>query len=398
MNAEFKPGKISDVRIASIDIVRGIVMIIMALDHVRDLMHTTSLTQNPVDLNVTTPALFFTRWITYLCAPAFVFLSGSSAYLSFKRHMNLKQSRINLIKRGLWLIVLEFTLVNFSLWFDFSFRILMLQVIAAIGCGLIVLSFLLKSKPVKIAIAALLIIFLHNLLQFVPRPENQSLSFIFNLMFIPGARVFPSGFMFFVSYPVIPWMAILLLGFACGRIFEEELNTQNKKLLNFGSIALVLFILLRILNIYGDPSPWNTTGNPLITSLSFLNVTKYPPSLLFDLLFLGIMFLLLRFSDSIPPALKRIFSVYGKVPLFYYLLHLYLIRLSVFIMIFAQGYQWKDLLFGPFQFGRPATGSGIRLMWIYPVCLAIVILLYPLCKWYGSYKERNRMKWWLKYL
>ena len=387
-----------DKRIQSIDIVRGIVMIIMALDHIRDLMHTTSLTQSPTDLTTTTPALFFTRWITYLCAPTFVFLSGTSAYLSFKRSMSINKTRKFLLKRGLWLIILEFTLVNFALWFDFEFRILMLQVIAAIGAGLIVLSFLLKANPKKIGAIALFIIFAHNLLQFIPRPGNSFLNVLLNVFFIPGPQIVSPDFMFFTSYPLIPWIAIMLFGFSCGRVFERETDYQKKWLLNTGLAALILFTILRFVNKYGDPSPRITGQDNIQTILSFFNVTKYPPSLIFDLLFLGITFILLSFAEKFPVVVQRVLSVYGKVPLFYYLLHLYFIRLAVFIMAYAQDFKWKDLLFGPFQFGRPASGSGIRLLIIYLVWFIIIALLYPLCKWYGNYKTSHKENKWLRYL
>lgn len=385
-------------RIQSIDIVRGIVMVIMALDHIRDLMHITSLTQSPTDLNNTTPALFFTRWITYLCAPIFVFLSGTSAYLSMKKRADMASTRKFLLKRGLWLILMEFTLVNFALWFDFQFRILMLQVIAAIGAGFIILSFLLKVNVKTITIISLLIIFLHNLLQFLPQVNNKTLSVLLNVFFIPGPQIVSKEFMFFTAYPVIPWVAILLLGFSCGRIFEKERSQQKKFLFNSGIIALSLFIILRFINVYGDTFPWAEQKNTVMTIISFLNVTKYPPSLQFDLLFLGIMFLLLWVTTNRSGWLQNIFSVYGKVPMFYYLLHLYIIRLAVFIMVFAQGFRWNDLLFGPFQFGRPAAGSGINLKMVYIVWLLIVALLYPVCKWYGNYKMQHRENEWLRYL
>ena len=398
MKLELGQSASTNKRIHSIDIVRGLVMIIMALDHVRDLMHETSLTQSPTDLNTTTPELFFTRWITYLCAPIFVFLSGASAYLSHKKNINTNKTGSGLWKRGLWLILLEFTLVNFALWFDFKFRILMLQVIAAIGAGLIIVHLLRKVNPGKIGLIALFIILGHNLLQFLPRSDNQLPNILLNILFVPGPQQVSQDFMFFTSYPLIPWIAIMLLGFACGWIFERESADQKKYFLNFGIIALAFFVILRLANMYGDPFRWATQKNNVFTILSFFNVTKYPPSLIFDLLFLGFMFILLAFSDKLPLRLQRALIVYGKVPLFYYLLHLYLTRLSVFIMVYAQGFEWNDLLFGPFQFGRPAVGSGLNLGLIYLVWIVIVILLYPLCKWYGGYKMRNHNKWWLRYL
>ena len=384
-------------RIESIDIVRGIVMIIMALDHVRDLLHTMALTQSPTDLTTTTPILFFTRWITYLCAPTFVFLSGTSAYLSFKRANDIKKFRRFLLTRGLWLILLEFTLINFALWFDIEFRILMLQVIAAIGFGFIVLSFLLKINSRILAVAALIIIGGHNFIQPLLSTDNNFLNKTFAILFQQNAIPASPDFIFLVAYPLIPWFGVMLLGFALGPIFLND-RSRKKILLTLGIISLVLFFLLRTLNQYGDPRSWQEQAAIMFTLLSFFNVTKYPPSLQFDLLFLGIMLLLLVAAERLPGKISNIFSVYGKVPLFYYLLHLYTLRVAVFIMVFGQGFEWSDLSFAPFQFGRPLADSGIRLLWVYVVWVIIVALLYPLCKWYARYKQANREKVWLKYL
>lgn len=398
MNNEINSSPALNKRIHSIDIVRGIVMVIMALDHIRDLMHVSSLTQSPTDLNTTTPFLFFTRWITYLCAPTFVFLSGTSAYLSMKRRGDIDATRKFLLKRGLWLILMEFTLVNFALWFDVQFRILMLQVIAAIGAGFIILSFLLKVNLKTIGLVSLLIIFSHNLLQFLPQINSKAISVLLNIFFVPGPQTVSKDFIFFTAYPVIPWAVMLLLGFSFGKVFEREAASQKKYLLNCSVIALLLFIILRFVNVYGDPFPWSAQKETAMTVVSFFNVTKYAPSLQFDLLFFGIMFLLLWLTTDLSGWFQNIFSVYGKVPMFYYLIHLYLIRLAVFVMVFAQGFHWKDLLFRPFQFGRPASGSGISLGMVYLVWLLIVVLLYPLCKWYGNYKMQHKEKEWLRYL
>lgn len=385
-------------RIRSIDIVRGAVMIIMALDHTRDLLHNTALTQSPTDLATTTPFLFFTRWITHLCAPTFVFLSGLSVYLSSRRTKNFHDTRNFLVKRGLWLIALEFTLINFALWFDFQFRILMLQVIAAIGVGLIVLAGLLKLNATKIGIAGAIILLTHNLLPLLPGGSEPALILFRKILFEPGLLQVTSDFSFFIAYPLVPWVAIMLLGYSCGQIYDFPPAQRQRYQLNVAVGFLFLFVLARLVNVYGDPVPWLPQKNATYSLLSFLNLTKYPPSLLFVLLFLGITFFLLRFADNFPAWLRRILSVYGKVPLFYYLLHFYLIRLSVFIMVFSQGFSWSDLLFGPFQFGRPASGSGISLSKVYLVWLIIVVLLYPVCKWYGEYKIKSTHKWWVRYL
>jgi uncharacterized membrane protein len=384
-------------RILSIDIVRGLVMIIMALDHVRDLMHSHALTSNPTNLATTTPAIFLSRWITHLCAPTFVFLSGVSIYLSTKRK-SIAETRSFLLTRGLWLIVLEFTIVNFSLWFDVRFRILAMQVIAAIGFGFIVLSFLLKASPRLIGIIALIIIFSHNLLQFVPPSENAFVTFVRNLFFTPGLTAVSNDFSFLFAYPLIPWTAIMMLGFSFGTVFEKEASSRNKIFLYTGLGALALFIFLRLLNVYGDPAPWKTEKNALFTFFSFLNVTKYPPSLIYTLLFLGFAIIALRFSEKLPRALQRFLSAYGSVPMFYYILHLLLIRLGVFIMVYAQGFTWKDLQFGPFQFGRPAGNSGFGLVGVVAVWIVLVALLYPLCWWYSNYKRNHPEKAWLRYL
>lgn len=384
-------------RILSIDIVRGLVMIIMALDHARDLLHSQSLTGNPTDLATTSPALFFSRWITHLCAPTFVFLSGLSVYLSSKRK-SVSYTRGFLLKRGLWLILLEFTIVNFSLWFDIQFRILIMQVIAAIGFGFIVLSLLLKLSPKTVGIIGLVILVTHNLLQFVPPSPNIGLAVLRNLLFTPGVQVVSKDFMFLFAYPLIPWIGIMLVGFGFAPVFEKELPKRDKILLITGAGALSFFIILRFINVYGDPAPWTTQKNGLYTFLSFLNVTKYPPSLIFVLLFLGISIFALRFAEKLPQPIQKILSVYGSVPMFYYLLHLLLLRLAVFIMVFAQGFAWKDLSFAPFQFGRPASGSGISLAGVVGAWLLIVLLLYPLCKWYSIYKRNHPEKTWLRYL
>lgn len=383
-------------RVLSIDIVRGLVMIIMALDHTRDLLHFSALTQNPTNLATTTPAIFLSRWITHLCAPTFVFLSGVSVYLVARRS-NPQDQRNFLLKRGLWLILLEFTFINFILWFDVQFRIIILQVIAAIGVGLIILSLLSKVSPRVIGIIALVIIFTHNLLQLVPPTDNPTLGILRNLFFTPGLRPVTPGFMFLFAYPLVPWVSIMLLGYSFGRIFEKEEASRNKNLALLGFGALLLFLILRYINVYGDPAPWREQKDTLFTILSFFNVTKQAPSLLFILLFIGIALVLLRYAGILPKKLQEILAVYGRVPLFYYLIHWCVIRLAMFIMVFAQGYKWDELSFAPFQFGR-APGSGIGLAGTAAVWLLIVLLLYPLCKWYSKYKMEHPEKKWLRYL
>ncbi|MEO6670189.1 MAG: heparan-alpha-glucosaminide N-acetyltransferase domain-containing protein [Ferruginibacter sp.] len=384
-------------RIHSIDITRGLVMIIMALDHVRDLMHTTSITQQPTDLSTTTASLFFTRLITHICAPTFVFLSGSSAFISFVNKNNISKTQHFLLSRGIWLIILDFTLVNFAVWFDIRFSVFLFDVLSAIGFGFIVLAILIRVSPKTLAIIGLIIIFGHNLIPLIPINETSGFKRILMPFFLPGAFPFGSGKIFVMGYTPIPWLGIMLVGFASGKLFMLEENKKKSLFLKIGLAAIVLFILTRFINLYGDSFPWSSQKNSIFTFLSFINVTKYPPSLSFCLLMLGIMFLMLSFVEGVKNKFTDIATVYGKVPLFYFVIHFYVVHLLMFAMVFLQGFKGSDLIFG-FNFGRPKEGSGLSLLGIYLVWIGVVILLYPLCKWYGNYKEFHREKKWLKYL
>lgn len=384
-------------RITSIDFTRGLVMIIMALDHTRDFMHADSLTQSPTDLATTTPILFFTRCITHLCAPTFVFLSGTSAYLLIKKEDNYTKSRNFLLSRGIWLLFLEFTFVNFALWFDLQFRTLILEVIGAIGFGFIVLSFLLKASTRVIGIIGLVIIFSHNVLQYLAT-DNSALKTIVSPFFGPGAFPVTPQFTFVIAYPPVPWLGLMLAGFAAGQFFELEERRRKRIFLTIGLAAIALFITIRLFNFYGDPVKWSVQKSDLFTFLSFINVSKYPPSLLFCLITAGIMFLILSYAEGRQNKFIDIVTVYGKVPLFYFLIHLYILHFLMLIMVFLQGFTWSALIFGGFNFGRPKSGSGVSLWIVYLIWLSVVIVLYPLCKWYGLYKAEHKEKKWLKYL
>ena len=388
-------------RITSIDVARGLVMVIMALDHVRDLLHTPALTQNPTDLTTTTPALFMTRWVTHLCAPTFVFLSGTSAYLSLRKQMTSNQpgavGRQFLLKRGLVLILLELTIINFAFWFDIHFQTIMLQVIYAIGGGLVLLS-LLSKLPVKwVGVIGLVIVFGHNLLQGVPAFSDPAARLGWSLLFRTELFAVSPAFTLLVGYPLVPWLGIMLTGFACGRLMERPSGERKLLLLRIGLVALSLFILLRFLNRYGDPAPWSPQKNGLFSLLSFINLTKYPPSLLYDLLMLGLMLVFLAGIEGVTNTVTRWLTVYGTVPMFYYILHWYLVHLSMLAMSFLQGYSWAEIPTGPLNFGRPA-GAGISLPGVYAVWFGLVLLLYPACTWYGRYKVQHPEIGWLRYV
>ncbi len=383
-------------RVIAIDVTRGLVMVIMALDHVRDLLHTPALTQSPTDLATTTPEIFLTRWITHLCAPTFVFLSGTSAYLSLRKRNDTSARRF-LLKRGVVLILLEVTIVNFAFWFDIPFQSLLLQVIFAIGGGLVILSFL-ATLPVRwIGIIGLVILFGHNALQLVPTFTNPAVRLGWALLF--RADFFPVSptFALLVAYPLIPWLGIMLAGFATGPLMERPVEQRKRLWLRIGLGVLALFIVLRFLNGYGDPAPWAAQKTGLFSFLSFINLTKYPPSLLYDLALLGLMFLILSIADGANNAVTRWLTVYGKVPMFYYIIHWYLVHLSMLAMSFLQGYSWADIPSGPINFGRP-NGAGISLAGVYVVWIGLVLLLCPLCQWYGRYKAAHTEIGWLRYV
>lgn len=382
-------------RINSVDFVRGLVMVIMALDHTRDMFHIASQGQDPANLATTTPILFFTRWITHLCAPTFVFLSGVSAYLS-GRNSSVKENRNFLLSRGIWLVLLEFTIITFALWFDLKFRTLFFQVIAAIGFSFIILALLIKLPNRVILAIGLVIIFGHNLLALLPfnTPPYSYFAPLFSFAFF---QITPTN-AFVIGYPPIPWLGIMLLGYGLGDIFTSAPEKRKSVFLTLGLSALALFVVIRFINIYGDPIPWSAQKNTMYTFLSFMNVTKYPPSLLYTLATLGVSFIILRLVDGAQNKFISFFSVYGKVPLFYYLLHWYILHSLMFLLLFAQGFTTKDFVFGIFQLGRPLTPNGFELPVVYLIWLVVVLSLYPLCVWYSRYKAAHRENRLLRYL
>jgi len=385
-------------RIKGIDFTRGIVMIVMALDHARDLMHINSITQNPTDLLTTTPLLFFTRFITHFCAPVFVFLAGTSAYISLINRNNVNQGRNFMIKRGLWLLLLEFTIVNFGIYFDFGFHTFLFQVIATIGSGFIILGLLIRLSAGNMAIIGLTILFFHNLFPVIPFGTGSLLKIILTPLF--GITIYPvtAHTNFIMAYPPVPWLGIMLLGFAAGKIFELAAEKRKKIFLKIGLAALLFFVIIRFVNIYGDPSGWSLQKDGIYTIMSFINVTKYPPSLLFCSLTLGIMFLVFAITEKTKSRFMNEVSVFGKVPMFYFLIHFFLIHIVMITLMFIQGFDWQALDFASGSFGRPkGVQSGVGLLEIYLIWIGVVAILYKPCLWYGRYKAEHK-GWWLRYI
>ena len=398
-------------RIYSVDLLRGIVMMIMLLDHTREFVHAGALTSDPTDPTTTTAAVFFTRWITHYCAPIFVFLSGISIYLQkASGKTNAELSRF-LWTRGLWLIFLEFTLIRFLIVFNLDYTFFaMAQVIWVIGLSMIIMAVLIYLPIRIIGIAGLLMIVLHNLLDvysvsplvsFVgtPPPDlSQSLWLILHQNGI--IHLFGTSSQLFVAYPLIPWVGVMMAGYAFGAVYNWDSDARRKLLFRLGSLTSVLFIVVRLINIYGDPVPWKYFDTPVATFLSFMNTTKYPPSLLYLLMTLGPALLVLALTDRIngKAVWQRVCITFGRVPMFYYLLQWLTAHTFGIFLGYLAGVDVSYLRLGIFEMGQKAPpGYGFPLWVAYAAWITGLIILYPLCAWYAGYKRRNK-HWLLSYL
>jgi uncharacterized membrane protein len=389
-------------RIESIDLLRGLIMVIMALDHVRDYFHADALVNDPLDLTKTNAVLFFTRWITHYCAPIFMFLSGISAFLSGQRKSKKELSAF-LLKRGIWLIVLELTVVHWAWYFNFVGRGGDLTVIWALGISMILLAALIYLPKWALLSLSLVMVFGHNLLDGIQVPGNTWQGFGWALLH--EQRIFSiNGFILLVGYPIIPWVGVMALGYCLGTLYTKSYPTQQRRklLMTFGFVSIGLFILIRAINIYGDPHPWSSQSSTLFTFLSFLKTNKYPPSLLYLLMTIGPALLFLAWTESKPGWLGQQLAIFGRVPLFYYILHLYLLHLLAMFATSFSGHQWGDMVLDyALWTGRSSAqleGYGFSLGITYLVWLLVVVLLYPLCKWYDRYKTAHKDQWWLSYL
>jgi uncharacterized membrane protein len=391
--------KIKSPRIESIDLLRGVVMVIMALDHVRDYFHADAFLYNPLDLEKTNVALFFTRWITHFCAPVFVFLAGTSAFLVGSRKGKGELSAF-LFKRGVWLLVLELTIINFAWFFNVQFSLITLTVIWALGMGMIVLAGAIYLPFRAILALGLLLVAGHNVLDPVHVEGGGGTAIVWSMLHeFSGFQL--GHFFLFIGYPILPWTGIMLLGYCLGRLYlpSYEAPARRQTLVRLGWALIVLFIVIRAVNIYGDPVHWSVQEDPVYTLLSFINVTKYPPSLLYILVTLGPAMLFLAAAEKFAGKLSQYLVALGRVPMFYYILHLYLIHILALIAALATGYQFSDMTFTTWITDSPnLKGYGFNLGIVYVVWIGVVLSLYPLCLWYDRYKTQHREKWWLSYL
>lgn len=394
-----QPNLTAGKRIVSIDILRGAVMIIMALDHVRDYFHTGAFQSDPLDLSVTTPGLFFTRWITHFCAPVFVFLSGMSAYLSGQRKTKAELS-LFLIKRGIWLIVVELVIISFALSFDPLYRFVLLQVIWAIGWSMIILGLLLRLGYKTVLVTGIVLVAAHNLTDWYPLPSEGLPGILSQLFVTTGGVVYPVGErIILAAYAILPWAGVMLLGYAAGALYRQQVDEARRRrwLLGLGSGVIVCFIILRWINEYGDPQPWSEQGRDGFTILSFINTAKYPPSLLYVCMTIGPALLVLALVENAKGAIARIMMVYGKVPFFYYVLHFFLIHLLCVILFFARGYGVDQIHDPRSPFLFVPVGSGFELPVVYLVWAVVVSALYIPCRWFARYKATHG-QWWLSYV
>jgi uncharacterized membrane protein len=377
------------VRIESVDVVRGVIMILMALDHVRDFFGNPGV--NPTDPATTTVALFFTRWITHFCAPVFFLLTGTGAYLSLRKKSKRELSRF-LFTRGLWLIFLEFTVTRCLGWqFNFDYHVTLLLVLWALGWAMIVLSVLVYLPASVVTTFGVVMIATHNLFDSV-----QSSNPFWSILHSPNFVVNNPGRIVFVTYALIPWVGVTAAGYGLGQIYSWPSTRRKAFLLPLGIGVTAAFVVLRTINLYGDPQRWATQKSAAFTALSFLNTTKYPPSLLYLLMTLGPAMLFLWAVDARTPRWLRPPLIIGKVPMFYYLLHIPLIHLLAIAVCYARygqiHWMFESPSLGQFPI-TPPPGWGYSLPIVYLVWAFVVIALYPLCRRFAALKQRSSDAW-----
>jgi len=387
-------------RIQSIDILRGTVMLIMALDHARDYFHIHAWDQNPTDLATTTLFLFFTRWITHFCAPTFVFLSGISAFISGQKKSKSELSTF-LLKRGVWLIFIEIVVVTLGWTFNPLYNVIILQVIWAIGWSMIILGLLVRTNTTVIVITGCILFFGHNLLDYANLPKNGAVNIVWNFLFTSPLTFFPYAPQRVIGdiYAILPWTSLMLLGYGFGRFYRSSFDTAKRKqiLLWSGIGVTALFIVLRFINLYGDPAPWSQQKDTVYTVLSFFNATKYPASLIYFCMTLGPALIFLAFTEQVQNKFSNILKIYGRVPFFYYVIHIYFMHLICVILFFVSGFGANQIVDAnvPFLF-RP-THFGYDLWAVYALWLFLIVVLYWPCKWFNQYKSTHH-QWWLSYV
>ncbi len=385
-------------RLDSLDLLRGAIMVLMALDHARDYLSAAVLLFEPTDLARTTPAIFLTRWITHFCAPVFFLLAGTGAYLSRGRGRTTNEVAWFLGTRGLWLVVLELTLVHLGWMFRFDPQNLAGQVIWALGWSMVIMAGLVYLPLPAIALFGLLLVAGHNLFDGLGAGAFGSLGWLWQILHEGGPIPLGSWGLLFIAYPLVPWVGVMAAGYALGPVFQRDRVARRRTLLQLGLLLTVAFVLLRASNLYGDPRPWTSQKDWIFTLFSFLDCAKYPPSLLYLLMTLGPALLFLAFFDGAQGRWTRPFIIFGRVPLFFYLLHLPLIHgLALLLSLMRHGHAAGLLQTPPFWGPEAAAlyppGYGYTLPIVYACWIGVVLLLLPLCQWFAALKQRRRDAW-----
>ncbi|HLI92832.1 MAG TPA: heparan-alpha-glucosaminide N-acetyltransferase domain-containing protein [Puia sp.] len=388
-------------RIESIDLVRGAVMIIMAIDHCRD--HLLKGNPHPLNMATTTPLLFFTRWITHFCAPVFVFLSGVSVSLAAARRTRRQLSSL-LITRGLWLVLVEVLLISAGASLDPALHIIILQVIWVIGVSMLLLGLLIGLRASRVAIGLIgAIIFLgHNVFD---HADMLNRDFIWRLLVSAKGFDFktvlrlPGEHLVVVIYALLPWTAVMFLGYAAGPLYSQGFDAARRRRLLYGAgLSLTAaFIILRAFNLYGDPAPWSVQKNAVYTFMSFLNVTKYPCSLLYLLMTLGPALVALAMAERVRNRFTTAIVAYGNVPFFFYVIHWYVIGAITITLFYLQGFHSAQAAAPGAIFHFDPPEFGLSLAGVYTVWLIVIVVMYRPVRWFSSYKRRNR-RWWLSYV
>lgn len=384
-------------RLESVDLLRGLVMALMALDHTRDFFHNAIYQGvDPLNEGTGSIALFFTRWITHFCAPVFLFLAGTGAFLSSTRGKSKGELSRFLITRGLWLVFLELTFIHWAGW---SFAINLREhwgiVIWAIGWSMVALAGLIHLPLRAIAAFGIGMIALHNAFDGVKPEAFGAFGWLWQVLHAGGTFPLPGGATFGAGYPLIPWIGVMALGYSFGTVMLCPPTERQRWLLRTGLNLTVVFFLLRFTNLYGDAQLWTSQPTGFRTVLSMLDCTKYPPSLCYLLMTLGPAAIVLAGLDRARSTFLEPLVVFGRVPLFYYLLHLPLIHGLAVAVNFIR-FDRADWLYGTTP-AKPPADAGFDLVWVYFVWLAVLLILFPACQWFANLKQRRRERW-LSYL
>jgi uncharacterized membrane protein len=390
-------------RVQSVDALRGAIMMLMAIDHIRDYVSRSAMQFLPTDLSRTTAAIFLTRWLTHFCAPVFVLTAGLGAFFWMNRgHRSKTDLSRFLVTRGIWLILVEITVMRMIMFFQISFRqhLVLLIILWAIGISMIALAALVHLPFRVLAGLSIAIIILHNLLDPISSQSFGRAAWVWEILHQRGLITF-MGIRFVTGYPALPWIGVMSLGYCLGTIFLWDAARRRRFLLRVGLALTAAFIVVRAINLYGDPARWSHQSSALFTALSFLNTTKYPPSLDFLLMTIGPALAVMGWLERFHFSFANPLIVFGRVPFFFYVAHMLLAHLLAVGMNSVRYGPHAFLLMPPPSMGSPSNlfppDYGFPLWTVYAVWIVVLLLLYPACRWFASVKQ-NHHEWWLSYL